>query len=159
MRIDQFLLDLYPIQILRPTDRQTLNFRMATIPKWKGDLSNKGKFLKVEAFFRKIILINFNNFNHSMLVINNIKPKDLDLTNIYFIKLHYAWVFDTNYLTCSNNFAADCILAKPVEKTVIESLKTKETVNLKICVQNIFDISLICIFCCNNLQQNLFIIT
>ena len=41
MRIDQFLLDLYPKQILRPTDRQILNSRMAMklaiVPKWKGN--------------------------------------------------------------------------------------------------------------------------
>ena len=29
-----------------------------------------------------------DNFYHLMLVINSMKPKDYDLTNIYFIKLH-----------------------------------------------------------------------
>ena len=55
MRIDKFLLDLSPKQILRLTDRQTLNSCMAAkltiVSKWKGGLSNKEKFIKIRAFF------------------------------------------------------------------------------------------------------------
>ena len=58
VRIDHFLLDLYPEQVPRPTDRQTLNFRMATklaiVPKWKGDFSNNEKFIKIAAFFQML---------------------------------------------------------------------------------------------------------
>ena len=58
MGIDQFLLYLKPKQIKRPTDRQTLNFRMATklaiVPKWKGDFSNNEKFIKIAAFFQML---------------------------------------------------------------------------------------------------------
>ena len=52
------------------------------------------------------------NFYYLMLVMNGIKPKDYDLTNIYFIKYHWYELFDTTYLKCSNNFAADCITVK-----------------------------------------------
>ena len=58
MIIDQFLRDLKPKQIFRQTDGQTLNFCMAAnltmVPKWKADLSNKDKFIKVGAFFQKL---------------------------------------------------------------------------------------------------------
>ena len=58
VRIDQFVRDLQPNKILRPTDRQTLNCRMATkltvIFKRKGDLYNKEKFIKIGAFFQKL---------------------------------------------------------------------------------------------------------
>ena len=49
---NQFLHDLQPKQVLRQTDRQTLNCRMATlltmVPPEKEDLSNKKKILKSE---------------------------------------------------------------------------------------------------------------
>ena len=35
-------------------------------------------------------LVLIAKFYHLMLVISNIKPKDHDLTSIYFIKLHYV---------------------------------------------------------------------
>ena len=45
MRIDQFLRDLYPKQILRQTDEEALNWRMATkiimVPKRKRNPSIK----------------------------------------------------------------------------------------------------------------------
>ena len=44
-----------------------------------------------------------------MLVLISIKPKDHNLTNVYFIKLQKLEFFDTNYLKCSKNFAADCM--------------------------------------------------
>ena len=55
MKIDQFVRDLQPKQIFRPTDRQTLNCHMAMkltiVPKWKGGLSNKEKYVKIGEFF------------------------------------------------------------------------------------------------------------
>ena len=47
------------------------------------------------------------NFYHLMLVINSVNPNDHNLTNIYFIKQHLIWVFDSNYHKCSDKFAAD----------------------------------------------------
>ena len=45
-------------QILRPTERQTLNCcmetKLKTVPKWKGDLCNKEKIIKFGAFFQKL---------------------------------------------------------------------------------------------------------
>ena len=56
VRIDQFVRDLQPKQIFRLTDRQTLNCCMATKlliePKWKGNLSNKEKFKRLEQSFK-----------------------------------------------------------------------------------------------------------
>ena len=58
--IDKFLLDLYLKQILRHTHRQTLNSYMAIkltiLPKWKGDLTKKEKYIKIGAFFEKLFL-------------------------------------------------------------------------------------------------------
>ena len=48
------------------------------------------------------------NFYHLTLVINSKKPYDRDLIKIYFIKCSRYEYFDTKYLKCSNNFAADC---------------------------------------------------
>ena len=48
-----------------------------------------------------------------MLLINNIKRKDHDLTNIYFIKLHYT-CFDTSFLT-RNMSSARIVLLPTVE--------------------------------------------
>ena len=52
-------------------------------------------------------------FYHVMLVVNILKFKDLGLTNIYLIRLVIICIrfecFYTNYVKCSNNFAADCI--------------------------------------------------
>ena len=48
------------------------------------------------------------NFYHLMLVINSIKIKDLDLTKFISLNCIRYEFFDTNYLKCSNNFAADC---------------------------------------------------
>ena len=47
------------------------------------------------------------NFYNIILIINNIKPKDHDLKNIYFIKLRKIWIFWHEILKCSKNFAVD----------------------------------------------------
>ena len=50
------------------------------------------------------------NFYHLMLVINSIKRKDYVWQKFILKKgIRYEF-FDTNYLKCSNNFAAYCIL-------------------------------------------------
>ena len=57
MTIDQFLHDLQPKQILRQTDSQTLNCRMAilltVVPPEKEDLSYSKK-MKIAAFVQKL---------------------------------------------------------------------------------------------------------
>ena len=54
MTIDQFLHDLQPKQILRQTERQTLNCLMATllimVPSEKEDISNK-KNMKTYSYY------------------------------------------------------------------------------------------------------------
>ena len=58
MTTHQFLHDLEPKQILRQTERQTLNCQMATlltkVRLEKEDLSNKKEIMKIEAFVQKL---------------------------------------------------------------------------------------------------------
>ena len=57
-RIDQCLHDLKPKQIFSLTGRQNFNICMAIkltmVPKWKRNISNEKKFIKIWAFFQKI---------------------------------------------------------------------------------------------------------
>ena len=58
VRIDEFLLD-FITQTNTQIDRQTnFNFshskKLTILPKWKKDLSNKEKIIKIGAFFQKL---------------------------------------------------------------------------------------------------------
>ena len=67
-----------------------------------------------------IILANFLWFD-CQFVINRIKPKYDDLTNIYFIKTELRISFLTGIISSSNNFAADCIYIKSKEMGPLKS--------------------------------------
>ena len=68
------------------------------------------KIIRAVAIILAIFLCFDCNFYHFMLVINSIKSEDHDLTNKYsFHETAFRYEFlDTNYLKCSNHFAADC---------------------------------------------------
>ena len=61
-----------------------LNFSVNAL--WK--VQSTVKLFKHQQWYLQIFYVFIANFHNLMLVINSIKLKDHDLTNIYFIKLH-----------------------------------------------------------------------